>query len=337
MTSEVRVVGVDRKQGFLLVLVAASMVLVGLMLRPFFGYVSLGALLAFSLHPVYRRVPDRIPDSVGALGVVFVTLVAAIAPVLFLGSQLVIDARSVAEDAQDVELSSVEQRLQDVAGRPVDLESRVSGLAETAGSWLVGSFSGILSLASGVAIGLTLMVFTQFYLLRDGERLVDWTESFDLLPGDGQERVYSDLARMTRSVLKGHILVAVAQGILAGIGLALAGVPSPVFWTVAMVLLGFVPMVGSLAVWLPASVWLAATGDLVAGAALAAWGFVIVGAADNLLRPLFIDDEADLHPFLVILGVIGGTSVFGLIGILLGPIALGLAKTLSTVYLESQE
>lgn len=142
--------------------------------------------------------------------------------------------------------------------------------------------------------------------------------------------------RATWSVVKGHVFVAVLQGLAAGLGLWVVGIPRVFFLTFLMVILGFIPMVGSMLVWAPAGLYLVATGDVVAGVGLLVYGGLLIGLLDNLARPLLIDDdEVDLHDLFVLLGVIGGVSVFGPIGIFVGPVVFAVLGDLLDVYQET--
>ncbi|MFB6144567.1 MAG: AI-2E family transporter [Candidatus Nanohaloarchaea archaeon] len=133
-----------------------------------------------------------------------------------------------------------------------------------------------------------------------------------------QEMLHRSTSESVWAVVKGHVLMAFAQGILAGIGLYVFGIENVLFWTFMMILLGFIPMVGAAIVWLPAALYLFFTGEPVAGGLLIAYGAIIVGGADNFLRPMLVDDDADIHSFFIILGLIGGLSLFGPVGIFIG-------------------
>jgi len=126
-----------------------------------------------------------------------------------------------------------------------------------------------------------------------------------------------------------------ASGLVAGIGLLLSGVPNVAFWTFMMMVLGLIPLVGTALIWAPAALHLLISGQFVLGAALILYGVVVVGSVDNFLRPFLVDESADLHPIFIIFGVIGGIGIFGPIGIFVGPVMFGTAKSLIQVYIEN--
>jgi predicted PurR-regulated permease PerM len=122
--------------------------------------------------------------------------------------------------------------------------------------------------------------------------------------------------------------------VLAGIGLVVAGVPNALLWTVVMVVLSLLPIVGSFLVWGPAAVYLFVVGRPVAAALLALYGTVIVGVSDDYLRPIVVDRYAHVNPSVIILGVVGGIYVMGFMGIFFGPIIIGALRATLDVFRE---
>lgn len=330
----------NRRRGFLISAILISLGYVFLMIAPYAAYLLVGLLLAFIGYPLQVKLRDYMPESLSATLIIIITLVTAVLPFGVIAVAVAGDASDVVRDAGsgiDLNLDTVDQQIEALTGQEVDIERSITQAVQRFGSKVAGSASSILGFASSLAIGVTLMLFVQFYGLRDGGKFVKWTKRFDVMPTDVQEILYSKTNRTTRAVIKGHIFVAIAQGLIAGLGLFVAGVPNFVFWTFVMIILGFIPLIGTLFVWLPAAVWLFINGNVTSAVILLIWGFIVVGAVDNFLRPFLIDDEADLHPLFVILGVIGGIGVFGVVGLFLGPVIFGVAKTLMEIYIEKYE
>jgi predicted PurR-regulated permease PerM len=186
-------------------------------------------------------------------------------------------------------------------------------------------------------IGVSLMLFISYYLLKDGAGLVDWIIDVSPLPDDVERGLVNETRDTTWAVIKGHVLVAFVQGIVAGIGLAIAGVPNYVFWTFVMIMLGFIPIIGATVVWFPASIYLLVIDRPAAGLFLLLYGFLAVGLTDNFVRPIAVDRGSDLHPAVIIIGVVGGVYTFGAPGLFIGPIMLGAFKSLLNVFSENYE
>ncbi|MFH1235884.1 MAG: AI-2E family transporter, partial [Parcubacteria group bacterium] len=150
---------------------------------------------------------------------------------------------------------------------------------------------------------------------------------------DRMDVVYATrVVEMSKSMIKGTLLVALVQGAVSGIFLAIAGVPYVLFWTMLMIFLGVIPMVGYGFVLIPIAVVMLLTGDIWQGVMLVVASVAIIGNIDNYLRPKLVSKQAELHPALVILGVIGGLQVFGLLGFIYGPVIMILLVTTFEMY-----
>jgi predicted PurR-regulated permease PerM len=330
----------NRQQSFFLAVTLLGVAIGVLMVAGFVPYLLAGAVLAFVTRPLQRRLAARIHPSVAAGLVVLLTVLVAVLPVVLTVGAVADDVAALTSGLSLEEIPNAEQIesiVEQYTGGEIDVEARLrSGLRAVAG-WAAGSASGLVGAAADALIGISVMLLAQFYAVRDWEAFVAWTLEFDVLPTETQIRVYETTGRATWSVVKGHVFVAILQAVAAGIGLWVVGVPNVFFWTFLMVVLGFIPMIGSAMVWAPAGVYLAVTGDLVAGIGLLAYGGVLVGALDNLARPLLIDESVDLNDLFVLLGVIGGVSFFGPIGIFVGPVIFAVLAELLDVYQETYD
>jgi predicted PurR-regulated permease PerM len=310
-------------------------------LRPFFIPMLWAAILAYLTWPLYLRLAARTRHR-ELSAAAFATLVA-----LGLGIPVALVLLSVANDASNLASAALEWQR---AGAPLpdwlaqhaivqrvlafaresDLASpeRLSDLAAAGGSWISGQ---VVSLAGGLArnafkFGVMVVLLYGFYV--SGERIVELGRRlapilFPIAPA----RFVESIGESVRAVMVGVTGTAVAQGTFAGIGMAFAGVPSPVFFGALTSLTAVLPGGGS-AVSLLAAGWLALQGRYGAAIGLALWAALVVGMMDNILRPLLISGRAPI-PFLVVfVGILGGLTAFGMIGIFLGPVLLSVAFTL---------
>jgi predicted PurR-regulated permease PerM len=166
-----------------------------------------------------------------------------------------------------------------------------------------------------------MMLFLLFFLLRDGRHLLD--RVVRLVPMEAQRRgaLLKLIGDTTRAVVYGEVLTALAQGMLVGIGFAIAGLPSAVVFGVLAAVLALLPVGGSALVWVPAVVFLAATSQWSWAIFMLVWGLA-VSVSDNLMRPLLISSRAPVSVPAIFVGVIGGVSAFGMIGVIIGPVLL---------------
>jgi Predicted permease len=266
------------------------------------------------------------------------SVVLAILPLLIIGVAVADDARDVVKGintSEVVDLSEVEQRIDSFTGTETELQAKLASAVTSFTSGALGGVSQALDVAANLLIGLSFMLFLTYYLVRDGGDLVMWLKDLSTLPEGIEDRLVDEMANTTSAVLKGHILVAVAQGVIAGLGLWIFGVPNALFWTFVMVILSIIPIVGSMVVWIPSAIYLGLSGEVTSAAGLAVYGLVVVGMTDNILRPLVVDESADLHPAAIIIGVLGGVSVFGAVGLFIGPIVLGAFKSVLKVFMNN--
>jgi predicted PurR-regulated permease PerM len=323
-------------RAMLLGMIAVLFVLTVALVLPYAQFVLAAVLLAFVLQPLHRRLFPRTGKTLSATILVVLSSVAVLLPFLaivsFVANDLLEFARSL-ED-KDLDFQTLEEPIADYTGIEINIQSIIQSSGETAGQWL---FSGALSAFETTVhllIGLGLLLFLLFYLVRDGDRFVRWIELNAPLPGAITRELFERVRRLTNAVLAGHVLVAIIQGTIAGIGLAVTGIPNFVFWTVIMIILSLIPIIGSFVIWAPASAYLVMNGQLAAGVALFIYGTIVVGVSDDYLRPVITDRYAMVSPSVIIVGVIGGLSVFGFMGLFLGPIVVGALKETIEIYNE---
>ena len=182
--------------------------------------------------------------------------------------------------------------------------------------------------ALGTIMKFLLMLFVLFFMLRDGPRIAQTLVRMLPIETHLRCKLWRHLIDVTRAVFMGIGLTALVQGTLLGIGFAIAGLPSPLLFGVLGAMFALVPIVGTTIVWVPATLWLLTQDQLPYAVFMLAWGVVVVGAVDNVLRPILISGRTEVPTLAVFIGVMGGLSAFGFIGLFLGPIVLGLLVAL---------
>jgi len=189
--------------------------------------------------------------------------------------------------------------------------------------------------ALGTVVGFGLMMFILFFAIRDGKAMADTARA--LLPASEADkaRLFRHLAAVTRALVYGTGVTALVQGALVGIGFAVVGLPSPIVFGVLAALGALIPLLGTPVVWVPAVIVLAAQGRWGAALFMAIWGIFVV-TIDNFLRPWLVAGRAQIGALTVFIGVLGGISAFGPIGVILGPLVLALGIALIRFALETQ-
>jgi predicted PurR-regulated permease PerM len=324
-----------------------------LIFAPFIGPMAWAAFLAFLLDPLNRRLRHRFAARSVAAGVLTI-----LAPIVIL---LPLSALSIDFLAQ---ISALLQRLQQSAAA-LDIKSlsdlqqfpwiaRInvwlevhSGIsAEQIQSWLISGTRGVLRRAAtmgggfflgalGSLFGFAIMLFLLFFFLRDGDAMLARVRRLIPLDDIRKERLFRQLSGVTRAIVVGTSVTAFLEGVLIGAGFTIAGLPSPVVFGVLAALLSMLPVGGAAFVWGPAVIWLFVAGRWGFGIFMLAWGLLISGL-DNVLRPWLISGRARISALAVFIGVLGGISAFGTIGLIAGPVLLSLALALVEFAEESR-
>jgi predicted PurR-regulated permease PerM len=200
---------------------------------------------------------------------------------------------------------------------------------------MASSGGAVMLGALGTLVSFLLMLFVLFFVLRDGPAFA--SKAVRLLPIEAglRQRLWRHLIDVTRAVFMGIGLTALVQGVLLGIGFAIAGLPSPLVFGVLGALFALVPVVGTAVIWVPAVIWLLVQGETGYAIFMAAWGTVVVGSVDNFLRPILISGRVEVPTLAVFIGVMGGLSAFGFLGLFLGPIVLGVVVALFRFFNEA--
>lgn len=320
----------NAERGVQLLLLAAATVVIALLFAPYLQFVLAAALLAYLLAPLQRRLAPRIGPRPSALALLALAVVAVLVPLALLVNAVVAGFRDLLAAVREGEagLDALEAALQAVFGTDFDLPEAVrEALAEFRPGSLVGDVLGVVGGVSEAVVGTVVLAFALYYLLVAGDRLVGWLRALSPLAADVEDDLLARADELAYAVLVGNLVVAVLQGVLVGGALFAVGFDDAAFWATMTALLSLLPVVGAPVVWVPASAVLLLGDRPVAAAALVLFGLVVVGLVDDALRPLVGGREARLNPGLFVVGVFGGLATLGLVGIFVGPILVGLAKT----------
>lgn len=339
-------------------LIATAVVLGWVLLRilqPFFGALAWAGFLAFLLHPLHNWLTWRLRGRSGAsAGIITgLTPVFVVAPLTLLGVIFVAQASNLVEWLRTLRGTSVSTWITTVESWPLVgramtwATANVHVATEDLQAWALDGAQAVLkrlaaaggNLAVGVAgsfVGFFLMLFLLFFLLRDGAAMLQHLARLIPVRPERRDSIFEYLGSVTRAVVYGSAVTALIQGTLVGVGFAIAGLPSPVVFGVLATIAAFIPAAGTGLVLAPALLFLAATNRWGALTFLAAWT-VVVGFSDNFLRPLLTAQRADVSTLAVFVGVIGGVSAFGFIGLIIGPVLISLIVALLEIAEESME
>jgi len=324
----------------LLVVLLIALYVCWLMIQPFVNVLMWAAVLSVVFYPMHRRILDRTskPSLAAILSTLLVVLLILL-PVTFITVAVVRELSGAAASFQASDGSwqfTPPPRLGwlvDRLGRYMDIDraDATKFLAERLQTWGSALAASTLIVVGGVVGAVTqmlLVVFTLFYFFRDGERIRKAVTT--MLP---LQRVqWKEISTRTQDVIAatvyGVLAIAAIQGTLGTFIFWALGLPSPLLWGVVMFFLSMIPMAGAFLVWMPAALYLAATGAFVKAGILVVWGIFVIGSIDNVLSPRLVGRRASLHELLIFFAVLGGLQVFGVLGLILGPVVVAMTLAL---------
>lgn len=336
---------------FLILAVVAISALFFWMIKALLMALLLGAITAGLTNPVFRRLAVLLRGQrvVASILVVLGLMLLVIGPLSALLGVVVAQAVEITQDvgpwveariANPDEFSVWFERLPLRDWLPFEpvLPER-ERVIEILGNTVRGTGSvlidGLAAAGRGTAsfvLQLFIFLYAVFFFLLSGRETLDRILYLSPLDAEDEELIIERFISVTRATLRGSLLIGGLQGLLTGLAFAAAGVPGAAFWGTIVVVLSVIPGVGAPIVWLPAVAWLLATGDTIPGLILALWCALVVGSVDNLLRPRLVGSDAKMSDLMILVSTLGGISLFGPVGFIVGPIVAAVFVTLWDVY-----
>ncbi len=323
---------------FLAMLVGVSLAFI-LLMKPFFGPIFWAVAIALIFYPVREALSRRLGDrpNVVALLTLTICMVIVVIPVIILVTSLIAEGLGLYQKIQSGEiqpaeyLDRVNQSFPAIEAFLSQFDIDFRELRDRAVSAFLGGSQFLARQALGFGqntfqffLGLALMVYLAFFLIRDGNKLVELM--IRALPlGDERERLlFAKFAEVTRATVKGNLLIAIIQGALGGLIFWILGITGALLWGVVMAIVSLIPAIGASLVWVPVAIYLAAAGDVVSAIVLAVFGAIVIGLADNVLRPILVGRDTKLPDYIVLLSTLGGIVMFGINGFVMGPLVAAL-------------
>jgi predicted PurR-regulated permease PerM len=314
-------------------------------LEPIWVPVLLGLVIAVSVHPLHQRLLRRLGGKrpgVPAAALTALVMVLALAIIAFLvfvvGHRLVNVASELAARYQNRGATGLLGRdVSRMLGRlglsADDIQERVAGVAQDVANFLG---RGATSIVAGLFSAIFIFIFTaitSYYLLREGSEGTSWLVEMVPLPNGQVAEIVADVRDVMRAMLVSTGMLAVYQGVTAGIGYWIFGVDSPLVWASLTGIASILPAVGTAMVWAPVGIVVMATGHFYKGLGVLAWStVVVVFVADYVLRPKMVGTRIKMNDLLVFVAIFGGIEAFGILGIILGPIAVAVLLSLLRIY-----
>ncbi len=326
----------------------------GAILLPFYGAILWGAIMAVLFWPLNRWLLPRVGQrrNIAAFITLLAGLLVVVLPLALVSALLVQEAAAIYQQLQTGQLDptryfrGVFNALPDSITAILDrfglvsfntLQRRLTE-ALTQGSQAIATqtFSVGQNAFEWVA-SVFIMLYLSFFLIRDGQDMLKVVGNAVPLAPVYKQALLADFSTVVSATVKGNLLVAMIQGALGGLGFWALGVDAPLLWGVLMAFLSLLPAIGAGLVWLPVAVYLLLSGALWQGLALIAYGVLVIGLVDNLLRPILVGKATRMPDYLVMLSTLGGMAVFGINGFVLGPVIAAMFIAVWRIRLGTQD
>jgi predicted PurR-regulated permease PerM len=311
------------------------------LLLPYYSAVLWAVILAIIFFPVHRRVEHALKgrSGIASLLTVLLCIFLVILPSMIILGSLIRESSNLYQriNNNEIDFSAYATRIEEALPafandwlRSIrldgftDLRESVSAAFMQAGQSIAGT---VLSLGQNTLqffIGFGIMLYLMYFLFRDGAGLARTIQQAIPLSDDYTRQFVDKFAAVVRATVKGNVIIAIIQGTIGGIAFLSLGIEAPLLWGVVMTFLSMLPAVGAALVWGPAAIWLFLTGAWLKGLTMVLIGVLVIGLIDNLLRPLLVGKSTRLPDYIVLVSTVGGISLFGINGFVIGPLIAAL-------------
>ena len=335
---------------FLLALLFFFVYLAFRVFRPYVGTMVFASVLTSVCYPFHRKILKRCKDRENLaafitaallVGIVVVPLVSFSAALVQQGVETVGKVNTWVKTGNLEEVLSgkwvqplhgmAERLLTRIGVEQINLQKVLMNTSSTLGELVLSWGKEFLGDISGLLVRFLLLVVLVFYLLRDGPPIIRQLQDLSPLSKEQEGKLIERVRVLSKQVVWANVATGVAQGIAGGIGLWISGIPA-LFWGTIMAFTSLIPAVGTALVWLPAVGYLLLVGSWGKGLFLALWCAVVVGSIDNFLRPFLMNEQGGISSIYLFFAILGGIQLFGIVGILYGPLILGVTAILLYLY-----
>lgn len=324
-------------------------------LSPFLTVIFVAAVLAITFRPLYLFMLKKMPrfPRLASLLSCFIVILITVVPLFFFsvmitneGSDAYRTVRNNLESGAfdkyllweeggvifDLVYDSTQFAESYVDIESLDLKEKIIGSAQGLSTFLASQLTILFAGIFDLLLKFLFMIFALYYFFKDGPKILEKMRLFSPLPASYEDEVFSKVKNMVNAIMLGVFLTAIGQGLVGGIGFAIAGISSPVFWGTSMALFSLVPVVGTTLIWIPAVIVLLILGFYGKALFIAIWGVFVIGMVDNVLRPYLIGGRAHTYPLLTFFVILGGIFVLGFKGVIIGPLVLMILMAILHIY-----
>lgn len=326
----------DIKRGIVAALIISVFVLAFLVIKPIIMPIIFGLFLAYILRPIYKAILSivkrkNIATSLFVLAIILIVLI----PIIYLIPAIVNQAFEIYVSIQNLNLTEIIQNLTktDIASTlAINLDSIIGQFF----SAFLNQFKFFLLNLPTLAFQFAVFLFTFYFATRDSEKLGKYIGSLSPFSKKTGTRLLQEFRGITNAIVFGQVLIGIVQGLALGAGLFFLGVPNALTLTFLGALLSIIPILGAWLIWLPTAIYLLVAGDVFSGVFLILYGGFFISSIDNVIRPYMLSRRSTLPIALSLIGTIGGFFVFGIVGLVLGPLIIAYALIIIEFYRQGK-
>lgn len=339
-------------RSFVLLMVIVTLAF-GMILLPFWGAVFWGVIVAILSAPLQRVLVRRMGWSRtwAALATLAVILLIVTPPLVLIAASLMKEGSAVYARLNSGDLNFGRYFQEMVAALPSwftqlldrfgignlrDIEQHLAAAAGQASQLIATQVLGVGQNTLEVVVGFFIALYLAYFLLRDGPTLALRIKAAVPLDEAHKQALAQKFATVIRATVKGNMVIAVIQGALGGLALWVLDVRGALLWAVLMAFLSLLPAVGAGLIWGPVAVYLLLTGSVVQGAGLIAYGVLVIGMVDNVLRPILVGKDTRMPDYIVLISTLGGLAVFGINGFIIGPVIAAMFLAVWEIYVSER-
>jgi predicted PurR-regulated permease PerM len=315
-------------------------------ISPFLVPIAWAIVFSVVFYPIYAFISKYIKvKSIASSITVVIILVTIIVPITYMSFLLVGELEKFGDYTNSGVLDFVRDLFSKMKASPhfekissligegnMPTSDQVLDNIKKIGGLIVQNLSVRITNIISLAINFLFMTFTIFFLFKDGPGFLTKVKDYMPFNDEQKTRLATQMKDMIVSTVYGGVIVAIIQGILGGLGFYVIGINSPVLWGIAMSVMSFVPLLGTLAVWGPASIYLLSQGDYVHGVGLILFGTFVISMVDNILKPLIIGSRTKMPTIVIFFSVLGGIKAFGIIGLIMGPLIMAVFVSVFEIF-----
>ncbi|MBN1614158.1 MAG: AI-2E family transporter [Deltaproteobacteria bacterium] len=336
----------DRANNLLLViLLGLAILLFLLIMKPFFFPLFWAAVIASIFRPFYKWVNGKLkrPNLSSTIVLVLIILII-ILPAGIVGSLLLTESLQIYQSLS-IDSSQIEQNIQGLARSIINNPlfsslhlkqsfwiEKFAGMTKGVLDYILKNLSALTQNTLAFFVKFAVMLYALFFFIRDGQWFLDIAMRALPLSEDKERLLYERFAATARSTLKVTLLIGGIQGILGGLIFFATGIQGPIVWGVIMIFTAIVPAVGCSIIWAPAGILMLINGHIYEGVVILLFGMLIISSVDNVLRPILVGKDVQMHPLLIFLSTLGGIILFGISGFVVGPIITSLLIAIWGMY-----